>query len=196
MKPTSITRAATSCRTYASGTIECVGEPHRQTRHDENERGSGNGPKVDLLASVEKVDVVGYERLPVRDVVLRMADPLWIGVGPPHRVPPVEDLQCKDHDKPQTEPRVEQPRHGAASKQRRQPMKEPRAVDREPGQKRQDEERRGAPVDEPGRRGMPEQFALVNPRDAESSRIQSLDGAVHRSSLGGAGCDSFGPAVT
>src|SRR5438132_1123049 len=54
---------------------ERLWKPHRDSRDEEDDHARDDRPEVDLLAGVEEIDVLRFERVRVRNVFLQAAHP-------------------------------------------------------------------------------------------------------------------------
>src|SRR5262249_20245197 len=155
--------------------------------------------------------IFGFAAFFVRGVLAHPPHPTPVRCCPRHRRKPIEELEKEEDLEQQTEPWMKQTRSWATAKEWCDPVEQPRRVDRESGQQRENEKDGDRPVEEPRVNRVTQQLAAVNTRSADPSKFStslfvevccahgfsfraasiSSTGPVRTS--GGSGCGSFGP---
>src|SRR5262249_21143498 len=102
--------------------------------------------EVQLLTSIEEADIIRRTLLCIGGVLLYLLHPFCVRIRPGHYRTPVLDFDEQEKQEGQTEPRVEKACHRTAPKERSNPVKKPRAVNRESGQQRKREGQSHHPV--------------------------------------------------
>src|SRR5215813_1232542 len=102
-----------------------MGEPHQQTGDQKQQSTQSDDPEVHFLTAVEESHFFRLEWFFIGRVQANFLHPSPIGVCPHHRSHPIKKLEEEKDLEHQTEPWVQQPSTWAASKERRNPAKQP-----------------------------------------------------------------------
>src|ERR1043166_3495735 len=101
-------------------------EPHQETGNEKQHAAQRNQPEVNFLAAIEEANILGFNSICMRGVLLDALDPAAIGAGPLHRYKPVQELEKEKQIEKQAEPGMKQTRSWSPTEQRRQPAIKPR----------------------------------------------------------------------
>src|ERR1044072_3730170 len=119
-----------------------VVEPHQHSRDQEQNGAHNDCPEIQLLTAIEESDVLEPRPFFIRRVLAKSLCPTPVRFPPRHRCKPVEELEKEKDREQQTKPGMKQSRSWSTTEEWCDPVEEPRRVDRESGQQRQNKKNR------------------------------------------------------
>src|SRR5262245_13576289 len=79
-------------------------KPHEQSSDQKYESADRDGPKIELLATIEETGILRLDVVSIGRVVFQPPSEFAIGGGPGHRRKPIDELKKKEDREYQTEP--------------------------------------------------------------------------------------------
>src|ERR1035441_3971563 len=151
-------------------------KPHDDARNDVSDAAANNLPELHLLPGVKEAGLRGFYGVAAGDVLFNVLHPARIGRSPAHHAQPVQRLQSEEDHKAQAEPGMQEACRRASAEKWSEEAEDPRQIDPEPRQQREEEKDPDHPVEKAGVDGMAQQFAGID--DGSTATINHV-GAMY-----------------